>query len=523
MIYGLYELGGVAIVTTFFVVLWIVISVIWIRLAGLHRASAWFGPFFLLTFALCLQMRFDQRPEVFSYFFLVVQLVILTRVNLDERPSFQTLAGLFVIEAVFANCHGYFALGPMIGGALFVSVVLSPERKNIARYRSAGLIFLALGFGSLVSPFGINAWRLVFAYREVGIAMRDTNVEMFPTSRIYLNPPMILFWINWVLITLYASWSVVRKRYIFESIIALAGAWLGFKMFRNIPLFLIFAAPLTRHLVAALESGVLPKLRAIPNLVPNSAYALTAFVLSVFVVSGGYHRSMMSLTTFGFGVEPASYPIGATRFLQSIDFKGRVFCDSYDGGYLEFMMPHLKIAGDSYFLDSEVTLRFFDAIKKPQILLEEHAKHRFDALLINIENSDVLDVIRKSPEWVLADSDSHRTVYLRSNEFARFQRKPADGNHFVDRDLRHWMYAFSPVTWIQIALKTGDVGLAEKLVSEYSGADHLPSTFVRGAMIAGMIHQNRDLFERALKLRNQSYESEPGDFSAIDKMASGVR
>jgi hypothetical protein len=126
------------------------------------------------------------------------------------------------------------------------------------------------------------------------------------------------------------------------------------------------------------------------------------------VVEGEYFNVTASLASFGFHLERASYPIGVVEYLKAHDFHGRVFCDSYDGGYVEYQMPQVEIAGDSYFSNVPMTLKFFSAIKDPAALTALDSQLGFDALIINVENLEVIQALEQNPTWNLVYIDSHR-------------------------------------------------------------------------------------------------------------------
>ena len=230
----------------------------------------------------------------------------------------------------------------------------------------------------------------------------------------------------------------------------------------------------------------------------------------------------MSLSQFGYGVEWASYPIGATEYLRGLSFQGNLFTDSYDGGYVEFQLPSIKIAGDSYFYDPAVTARFFEAIKKPGALLTANDEFHFDGLIINIENTEIVQHLWKSTQWVFAYADSHRIVFLAAGKFAKYQTQTSRPIYYHGDDLRHWMYAFSPITWMQTALRFGDQGLARKVMNDCQIATTVPSTFVRAALLFALTHQDPFLAKQALNLWPRSYVSDPADPAAIEKLSRAV-
>ena len=516
--YLLYSWGGTLAVSLFFTVLWCGTAFAWAKLARLDRVSGIFSPLFLFIFIVCMQMRFDQRPEGFSYFFLAVLIWALMKLDLSKRIPRKTLLGFLALEIVFTNTHGYFSLGPMLAGALAVAQLLRPETRS--NFKQAMIVFATLFAGSFVSPFGVGAWEMVFGYAKVAEAMSGTNVEMFLTWKIDLTGAILCFWIYWIIMLFTSLYMLARRRNAFIAIIALAGCVLGFKLLRNLPLFLIFAGPLTGVLLESLDLriGRFREKRGAEFSV-QIIYSLIALVLCSEAASGAYHRDTMSLTSFGTGLEWAAYPIGVVEKLKSIGFKGNLFTDSYDGGYAEFQMPEIKVAGDSYFYDAATTLEFFDAIKKADVFRAVANRIHFDGLIINLEDTDILKSLWADPTWLIAYADTHRILFLRASEYPNQRVTLASQVFYHGDDLRHWIYAFSPVTWMQLALQTGDRALAEKLVLDVASARHIPSTFVRLALIFATANSDPSVARIALSYASRMYESTPGDLVAITKMA----
>jgi hypothetical protein len=513
-VYILYRSVGVTGVSVFFSALWLAIAFIWCRTAKVTQG--FLGPLVFLAFAICMQLRFDQRPEVYAYLFLITQIAFLVELEKSEQGWKWKLPALVILQVLMVNSHGYFALGPMLGGAFLVSVLISKREKLWLAISAFSLLAVA----SFVSPSPLGVWEMVVGYEKIGRAMSETNVEMFPTYRIDLTWSLQTFWIYWIAIVAAIVWKIWRKQFDFSFILAVAGAFLGAKMLRNIPLFILFAAPLTSQLVSLADpffGWMFRKHRS--RLLYHAGVSLFAAYLCLFVARGDYHRGSLSLSEFGYGLEWASYPIGATSYLKQIGFQGRVFTDSYDGGYVEFQMPNVKIAGDSYFYDWPTTEQFFAAIKKPEALAAANERFHFDALLLNIENVDIVQSLWRSPDWVYAYADSHRILFLRSDRFARYLVPTSKPIYYQGQDLRHWMNAFAPITWMQTALRYGDQGLARKLLNDYQIAAAVPSTFVRAALLFAVTQQDPFVAKKALELWPRSYPSHPGDAEAIEKLS----
>ncbi len=102
----------------------------------------------------------DDRPQMFSYFFLAVLLLLLT---LARRSRGWLLWPVPILFVLWANLHGSFLLGLAI---LFLEVVAAVVRRGVGRVTVSNPLpvapiaatFVASGLATLVNPFGIGVY-----------------------------------------------------------------------------------------------------------------------------------------------------------------------------------------------------------------------------------------------------------------------------------------------------------------------------------------------------------------------------
>ena len=488
--YGLMQVGGPLLISIVFAILWWCIALLWIKQANV-KVAPFYGSIFFLAFVLGIQMRFEPRPEVFSYLFLSLLIAIVVNLDLTQKPSWRALAALFALESLWTGFHGYFALGPCVAVALMASVLWEGKWRLNTR---AAYVFSAVTLGSFASPFGFKVWEGVWRYAEVSRALRDINHELMPTPMLTLYWPLTLFWVYWLLAFGYSVVLLYRRLQTFPAFLALGGILLSIQATRNVPLFFIMVAPLTG--VALRTLARFEPVRRVWTYAPSAI----ALVLSVFVVRGDYHKWSSSLGTFGFGLEKSAYPIGVADFLRGLQLKGKIFSDSYDGGYLEYHLPSAKVAGDSYFADGNLTLKYFGAIRDPLAFRDLDEEFRFDALVINLENQEVLASIWGNPEWKLAFADSHRTVFLRASEMRAREFDLLRARLYDGEDLTHWTYAFGVTTWAQMAAKMRNVPLMKKVLREVNQAPAVPRAILDAAAYLNRETEDAELLQLARDL-----------------------
>jgi hypothetical protein len=519
IMYGAFSAGGIYAVSGIFIALWTAIAVLWMIQTGLWRRPL-VGAWLLLAFIVCNQSRFEHRPEVFSYLFVLLFLMWFQRAR-EQAPGRKEFAMLFALQVIWTNTHGYFVLGVLIAGAF----ALAERFERGALGQRVMNAFAAFGIclaGSFVSPSIWGGWQSVLENSRVAAGLRDLNAELFSPVFWPPFPPLSLFWCFWALAIALSLRALYRRENLFAAFLSLGGAALAASAVRNIPLVFLLSAPLLRTL-PVWPARRSPGTGGVAAAISSLAAAAVAVWLSATVVQGKFHRYVGSLGGFGVHLEWAAYPIGAVEFLQANGFHGKIFTDSYDGGYVEYHLPGARIAGDSYFSDPDITHEFFAAIREPAQLEGLDQRFTFDALLINIENLEVMDAVLTGPAWALAYSDSHRALFFRKALWPKDPIQLSSSNYYHGEDLRDWMYAFGPISWAAVARKHRDRALLAKIVDDVSRADAIPSTFVKMALGFGVDNYDKPLIAALQPLLSKTFEAEDGDASALAALQEKAR
>jgi hypothetical protein len=515
VVYELFQWGGIYLVSVLFLILWFAISAFWIAQTGVYRSPV-LGAIVFLGFGLCVQTRFEARPEVFSFLFLSAMLLLASRIDVQKPLTSRLLIQLGIIQILWTNSHGYAALGPLIGVAMLLGLLWDRQKYSSTEYLRGLKVVLLLIACSFVSPFGWGVWQTVIAFSGVSSSLRDLNAELMPLNPLSIYWPMQLFWAFWVSTTFWGFWSLLKRRDSFSAFLGLAGSALAIQAVRNGPLYFLLSAPVIEVMFKRASSWRL-----------NSAWAVlptaAALALSFAVINGSYFAKIRSLTTFGVHEEKSAYPIGAVKYLQDIHFKGRLFNDSYDGGYLEYHLPEVLIFGDSYFSDGPVTLSYFKAIREYSAFHRFDIEFHFDALLLNIENLDFLFALQADNQWKLVYADLHRLLFVRGVQFDQLSFN-LDSTKFYDgEDLTQWTYEFGIVNWAGIALKDHSLPLMKKIVHDVSDAPAIPGNVIKYALIAAGKSGDKELLSAALKVSNKIFISSEEDVPGINQVLTQAR
>ncbi|HEX3730654.1 MAG TPA: hypothetical protein VHV47_12665, partial [Opitutaceae bacterium] len=153
---GAWALGGRGAVSAFLGAAWTAALLCWLATAGLLRRGPW-APLLALAALMICQMRFEPRPEVFSYLFLALQIRWLAAWPEDRMPAGGNFARFAAVQVLWSNLHGYFALGPFL-----VILRLAAVRSKTGA-RSLGLLLGLAFLASVASPFGWRNWAAVAA------------------------------------------------------------------------------------------------------------------------------------------------------------------------------------------------------------------------------------------------------------------------------------------------------------------------------------------------------------------------
>lgn len=169
VLFGLMQWGGAHLVLLFTAVL-VALPFTWSWILWRRRGgSAAFGALLISLAITCAAARFQPRPELFSYFFLAVLMLILVARTDPANASLPQIslrlqtAGLIVLFAMWANCHGGVALGLAILFLTAVCEVLQRRRVKSLLWLLGTFVLCAAAVN--LNPYGLRFWSTL---RQVG-------------------------------------------------------------------------------------------------------------------------------------------------------------------------------------------------------------------------------------------------------------------------------------------------------------------------------------------------------------------
>ena len=511
VVLGAHGLAGVSGVTVFFAAVWFLVLLLWGRTARLWGHPTLGLPLALVSVLVC-QTRFEERPETLSWLFLAFHISVLSG-SRPERASprdptgrlgGREMAALGVSQILWTNVHGYFFLGPAVAAVKLLALALTSFTSPLGAARRARnrllLLIPILLACSLVSPFGIRTWRSVWELsgmlREMRFAIEELNPPVGPYLLVWT---IWVFWLAWGATVLAVAWAVVRRRgEVFAVALAVTGLFLSATSLRNVPMVVILAGPLWAIALPAWSPrgpGVASRRAA------AAATSLASLLLILWVVEGGFHRSLRSGARFGIEPYDHVYPARFLGYLRETGFSGTLFNHPRDGGFLEFHDPPPRLYADSRFSEPGPVREYFDALFFPKSFLALHARHRFDAVLLDLSTGqDALLQLLGLPDWRLAYADLHRAFLVNLRSPAGRSAPVRSPVFYSGQDLSVRQEGVSANRWAHALGRLGRADWLLLLLRQMAVARQVPSPVLQHALELGVRTGNAEILRAASAL-----------------------
>ena len=360
----------------------------------------------MLAIAAMYPVLIEPRPWLFNILFVILELALLIEVRRSGRTT--ALWGLPPLFIVWASINIQFIYGLFIVAAATLEA-FAAERWNVLRDADAGfrtrpmvLTLIGCMLATCLTPYHIGI------YVPVATAIKLTDPFLFLQE---LQAPSFRFVYDWAALGLLLAATFAVGRYStppFLVLLLATSAFLAFRAHRDVWLLAIVSAivlaraPLGRTLErAALRRGEL---------------ALSGLVVGLFWISLAVTRASGAELDRAIS---AKFPAEAAAFMESRDYRGRVY-NHYDwGGYLMWRLPRIDVA-----LDGRNPLHGDARIRESIRTWNGHPGWASDPELAraNIVVADVnmplSSLLRKDSRFVLVHEDAVAAVFV-AGELAR--------------------------------------------------------------------------------------------------------
>jgi hypothetical protein len=301
--------------------------------------------------------RVMERPHLISYLLTAALLLWLARRRTAGPAPLRmaTLLPLLLMQALWANLHGSFLLGPVIvliaAAAAAAEGLVEPGTGRATGFTEAGRLALVAGLllaACFVNPYGVALLRFPFAL--TGSAFMGQIYEWLPP---YTEPFRSTFmareYLAWCLVGAVAHGSALARLRrgrlppggLFPALLFGALFVLSLRMNRNVTDFALATFPG----VAAAISGFATFRRAPAR--GRAALAAAIAALALVVALRGYPLAPGTVRHVGFGIG-AGIPVAAADYVEAHALRGNVLNTYSAGAYLIYRFhPEVRVAMDS--------------------------------------------------------------------------------------------------------------------------------------------------------------------------------
>lgn len=419
--YRLLGLGGVSLfnATAVSVTFGILLALAWERTRNMAAATV-----SVLLAELTALWFLHPRAQTLSFTTFAATWWLLSR----RRLQLHTLLALGTVQAVWANLHGSFFLGPvltilLLGGEVS-EAALQGQLRSVLRNGRVRLLLLALAaqaVGTLVTPYGPGIYTYVLKL-SVDPTIRDHIAEWVPTTA--ADFPGAEFFAS-VALTL-AIIGLARSRVAMKDLLMLGlFAVLGVQAYRNIPWWALVNAPILVVYLARLQLPT--RLAGIARYFVTSKRPLRGNLIRAallgFVLIGALPWAKAAnpwLSDEQRGMVSGEYPEAAAAYLASHSYGPHVFADHAWSSYLDWrtwpayqpmMDPSIEVH-PAYVWNDIMTLN------QGHVSWEELAdRYGVDVLLLRPETQPLLiSAAERSPRWQAVYRDNQSVIFVRSTE-----------------------------------------------------------------------------------------------------------
>ncbi len=441
--YGIFLLGGFKLLSVFNILLALAIFWLGFRLAE-KKAGFYWTAFLALPLVLMLSQRTDIRPELFSYFFILLTWFLLEKTS--ETYLRKYLYWLLPLFLVWVNIHIYFFIGLLLVAFYALAHFLPPAWQKLwsgadaqdilqagwEKGRDLIRIFLLILFISLINP---NTWRgLLYPFnilREYGYEIAE-NKTIFFLETLSTNPAFFIFKV--LLVVLFVSfgayWLVKRKLPLFELLMAVFFSGLGLFASRNIALFSLVAWIISSRNFSVLNYlGKSVQFLAQPEIIRARRYAgaalLAGFIFILIFYLWSDSRNQREFIKQPLGINVTNGSGDSAQFFRDSGLRGPIF-NNYDlGSALTFwLFPDEKVFVDNR--PEAYSVKFFRDIYKPMQesrLAWDKISKDYGIKTVYFSHTDstpwarqFVNMILSHPDWTLVYFDRYTVILSLTKE-----------------------------------------------------------------------------------------------------------
>ncbi len=350
------------------------------------------------------------RPHVASWLLLIVFCQAIQSARRNRWTLFWCLP---VLSVLWTNIHGSFFVAPVML-LLFASQLLWVEQDGRASWRFAGCGVLC-ALASLINPYSWSLHRHLAAYLFDGKQLENIS-EYQPLN---FHSPAATFVEGFLVLgCISLAWLVLRRR--FADALWL-GLWmhLGLRATRNVPIFLIVAAPLIAEMIQQIASSgwvssSSKELKIVCRAVAHAGQDFSGLeaIPRVHLLSIG----VLAMLALGLRADFPSdhFPVKAAGFLSATG-ASNVFTSDAWGGYIIYRLyPHSRVFvdGRSDFYGAAFDEQYVHLIDARYDWQQNLDRWPAGTVLLPVQ-SPLSSVLKQSETWSAAYDDGVAIVFAR--------------------------------------------------------------------------------------------------------------
>ena len=361
--YLVYLLGGFKLLTIFNALLAIFIFLLAFNFAR-KKSNFYLSAIMAIPIIFLLSERVEIRPEIFSYLFIILSLILIDKTDKDKK--WRRLFWFVPLFLLWVNSHIYFFIGLALLGIKLAAELISAFIKSASSFNdrlrsawtSAKPWIISFLVSSLVCLFNPNTWRgLLYPFnifKNYGYQIVE-NKSIFFLEHLIINPNFTIFKI--ILAGLALSWILYflfsKRLRLFELFVSCLFIGLALFASRNLAMFgliaLMFIPANLSNFFKYLKNTLLAKF---PDTLKNLRLSVVLLIIVAIALSGiyllidGHSYNKIIKNHSGLGLTDDN--LDSVNFFKGNNLSGPIF-NNYDiGSALIFgLFPQEKVFVDN--------------------------------------------------------------------------------------------------------------------------------------------------------------------------------
>jgi hypothetical protein len=418
LIYATYVIGGYTALSLLNIVLVAVAFALAMKRVQLTGAPVWIGALLLVLALLACEVRFQVRPEILSWIYMLAMLWVL---EFRKKNGGRYLFLLPVIQVMWTNSEGLFGIGI---GLMAFSVI--SDFFHSSKVDKELLVYTSLAtLSCLINPYGLRGILLPFTYLatlDAASPFKQAIAEFqspWTMGNRFTTPALaLLAYKVYFFFLLFLLLVTFRKRQVRELLLAGTFAYLSATALRNIPLFMLATLPIAAAAWSDLHWTWLETFQSRVLSRPAVAWVVVVSIAALVArtATNAEYISEGRLDRFGLGLDTDTQPVRAGTFLVANHLEGRILNQMNTGGWLDWVRPgqvfidgRTEVMGEDLFVENTASLA-------PGGLARIAAKYRPDILFFNpFAARQWLSDLDKMTDWRLVHVDEVICVFLRKD------------------------------------------------------------------------------------------------------------